>query len=290
VVTITAALAGLVPRAALAADRITAAACIEANEAAGPLKQAGKLREARASLRLCSSDSCPIAVRKDCIAGATQLDVDVPTITFSVQGPDGNDLATVTVKLDGQLLLDHLDGKAVDVDPGSHVFRFEAPGLPPIEKTIVVSQGVKNRQEQVTLGEPRRPVVAVVVPPPPPTPPQQSKLRSNGILVAGGGLIALAGGAVAGLVATLEWSAAKDACGSKFPATCTNPSLASSDRSATVTAGTVADIALGVGGVALVTGAAMILLAPAPGSQTSGLQLAPMIGPSATGLTLGGSF
>jgi hypothetical protein len=282
VVMLTAALAGLVPLQALAADRVTSAACIEANEAAGPLKQSGKLREARASLRLCSSDSCPIAVRKDCIAGATQLDVDVPTITFSVQGPDGNDLSAVTVKLDGQPLLDHLDGKAVDVDPGSHVFRFETAGLPAVEKTIVVSQGVKNRQEQVTLGEPKRPV-PVVVPPPQRPPAPQSRLRSNGILVAGGGLIVLAGGAVAGLVATLEWSAAKDACGSKFPATCTNPSLAASDRSATVTAGTVADIALGIG-------AAMVLLAPAPGAQTTGLRLTPVIGPTTTGLMLGGSF
>jgi hypothetical protein len=239
---------------------------------------------------LCSSDSCPIAVRKDCIAGATQLDVDVPTITFSVQGPDGNDLSAVTVKLDGQPLLDHLDGKAVDVDPGSHVFRFEAPGLPAVEKTIVLSQGVKNRQEQLMLGEPKHPVVPVVVPPPPPPPVRQSKLRTDGILVAGGGLIVLAGGAIAGLVATLEWSAAKDACGAKFPDACMNPSLASSDRSATVTAGTVADIALGVGGVALVTGAAMILLAPAPGAQTAGLRLTPVIGPTSTGLMVGGSF
>jgi hypothetical protein len=282
------------PATALAADKVTAAACIEANEQAGPLRHAGKLREARASLRLCSAEACPIVVRKDCLAGAAQADADVPTITFSVQGPDGNDLTAVTVTLDGQPLVDRLDGKAVDVDPGEHVFRFEAAGLPPVEKHLVVTQGQKNRQERVQLGAmPAGATPGSVV-----DKPKPSSQRTTGIIVGGVGLGVGVAGVVAGLVATAEWSAAKTACGAKnFPATCANPAAASSDRSATVAASDVADIGIGLGAAALVTGIVMVVLAPPPDrgrpSTSGGLTVGPLVGGGAggaNGVLLQGSF
>lgn len=273
---------------ASATGSVTAATCIEANEQAGPLRHAGKLREARASLRLCSTESCPIAVRKDCIAGAAQADADVPTIAFSVQGPDGNDLTTVSITLDGQPLIDRLDGKAVDVDPGEHVFRFAAPGVPPVEKRIVVIQGQKNREERVQLGAPK---LAVAVPATQKLEP--SRQRSTGIIVGGAGLALLAGGTIAGIVAAFEWSATKSDCGGSV-SSCTNANGASSAHSATITSSTVADIALGLGGVAFVTGVVMVVLAPPPGRATSAssatLRVAPQLGPGANGLVLQGSF
>jgi hypothetical protein len=282
-------LAGRSPLA-FANEKVTAAACVDANEQAGPLRHAGKLREARASLRLCSAESCPVAVRKDCIAAAAQADADVPTITFSVQGPRGDDLTAVVVTLDGQPLVDRLDGKAVDVDPGEHLFRFETAGLPPVEKRIVVIQGQKNRQEKVQLGE-LAPVAPVVLLSPVQREPPPDRQRTRGLVVGGVGLGLLAVGGASGLVAALEWSAAKSACGAQFPVSCAQAATASSDRSATVAASTVADVALGVGGAALITGAVMVLLAPPPGAVRSGsLTAVPQLGPNAGGILLQGRF
>ncbi len=290
-------------RPARAADKATAATCIQANEEAGPLRRAGKLREARARLRLCSAESCPLAVRKDCLAGAAQADLEVPTVGFSVQGPDGNDLSAVTVSIDGQPLVTKLDGKAIDVDPGPHVFRFEAVGQAPVEKTLVIVEGEKNRRERIQVGTPIAPpaVVTPVKVPAAPTlvsaPPNPR--RALGLGVGGAGLGLLAAGAAAGLVATLEWSAAKNACGPTFPVHCSDGTTATSNRSATVVAGAVADVALGLGAVAVVTGAVLVLLPPPPssregvsprGAPSARLTLAPQFGPTAGGFLLRGTF
>jgi hypothetical protein len=284
-----------VPGPARAVDQV-AAACIRANEQAGPLRRAGKLRDARDQLRLCSAATCPVAVRKDCVTGAAQADADVPTVVFSVQDPDGNDLSAVTVRLDGQSLADKLDGKALDVDPGEHVFRFESAGHPTVEKRFVIVEGEKNRHERVMLGEPK-PAPVVVAPGPPAataTPPAtESRRRKVGLAIGGGGLVLLVGGGVSALVATLEWNAAKNQCGPTFPVSCKNQAAANSDRSATAVTSTIADIALGAGAAALVTGAVLVIWAPAPGhdgTDAARLTLAPEVGPSASGLLLRGSF
>jgi hypothetical protein len=273
----------------------TAATCVAANEEAGPLRRAGKLRDARARLRFCSAPSCPGAVQKDCIAGAAQMDADVPTVALSVQDRDGNDLSAVRVSLDGQPLVEKLDGKAIDVDPGEHLFTFESAGQPTVERRIVIVEGEKNRRERVMMGEPKAapasapPRVTVVLAPPPPSNPQ----RTAGLVVGGGGFVVGGVGAVFGLVATLQWNAAKNACGSTFPQSCAQIPAANADRTASLRAGYVADVLLAVGGAAVVTGISLVLLAPTPGqvpTASAGLSVAPSVGPGSGGLTLRGRF
>jgi hypothetical protein len=284
-------------RQAWAADKVTAASCVQANEQASTLRASGKLRDARTQLRLCSAQGCPAAVRKDCIAGAAQADADVPTVAFAVQDADGNDLSAVTVSLDGQPLADKLDGKAIDVDPGEHLFRFESAGQPTVEKRLVIVEGEKNRRERITMGEPKpAPVVAVVPVAPPPVVHRQppNKVKSAGLVVGATGLGLLAVGGLSGLLATLDWSAAKNACGPTYPLSCRDQPTANSDHKSTEVAGAVADIALGVGAVALVTGGVMILW-PAPegdrvGAARPTLTVAPQVGAGTGGVLLRGSF
>jgi hypothetical protein len=285
-----------VGRTAHAADAVTPATCVAANEEAGPLRRAGKLREARARLRLCSAQSCPVAVRKDCVAGAAQTDNDLPTVAFSVQDPDGNDLTAVRISLDGQPLAESLDGKALDVDPGEHVFRFESVGLPTVEKHLVIVEGEKNRRERVQLGQPKAPAVVappqvtVVMKPPPASNPE----RTAGLVVGGSGIILGGLGAVFGLVATLEWTSAKNACGPGFPATCSEIPAANADRAASLRAGYVADVLLPLGGAALITGITLVLLAPTPvptaSTASTHFSLTPSFGPGSYGLALHGAF
>jgi hypothetical protein len=285
-------------RVVRADDAVTPASCVAANEAAGPLRRAGKLREARARLRFCSAQSCPGVVRKDCVAGAAQADADVPTIAFSVHDADGNDLSAVHVSLDGQPLAERLDGTALEVDPGEHLFKFESPAMPTVEKRLVIVEGEKNRHERVQMGEPKAVVVVGPRPTPfapaAPAPPALSNDRRNvGFAVGGAGLVLLAAGGASGLVATLKWGDAKDACGPTFPVSCANKSGAASDRSTALTTSTLADIGLAVGGVALVAGAVIVLTAPPPGprdARSATLTLAPQVGPQANGVLLMGTF
>ena len=303
VVVASAALTLALPRVGRAAGP-TVPECVDANERSGPLGQAGKLREARASLLRCSAPSCPTAVRDDCISGAMRLERAIPTIVFVAKDGAGNEVTSVSVTMDGQPFADKLDGKALDVDPGEHVFRFTASGVPAIEKRIVLHAGEKNRHEQISLAAPN---ASVSVPPPstpsmPPStplstspPPAEPKTttalgpqRTVAIVVAGAGVVGLGRGTVFGLKAHSDWDQAKSDCG----AVCAPTSKAQSEADDAHREATVANVAFGLGAASLVTGVVLWVLSPTtesarePAKQSA--RVAPWIAPGISGLAFTG--
>ncbi len=249
------------------ADEPTPQTCIAQNEQAGPLRRAGKLREARALFRQCSVAGCPDLVRNDCVMSATQLDAAIPSIVFAAQDGAGNDLTVVSVTMDGARLADRLDGTAIEVDPGEHQFRLEAAGQPPVEKRIVVIEGEKNRRERVVIGPVPPPAPASLAPPRATVGATEVGSRRTWALVLGGAGIAGMGlGAVTGLLAMSSWSQVKNDCGPSYPASCQNTAQATADRSSTMTTGTISTVAFIAGGAALAAGAILYLTAaPQPG-------------------------
>jgi hypothetical protein len=141
----------------------TTAGCLTAAETSLALRNQRRLREARAQLLVCSAPSCPADVRTECIRRVTELNQAIPTVVFEAKDPAGNDLSDVKVTMDGQPLADRLDGPALTIDPGVHVFVFEAPGQPPVQKKFVIREGDRERRERVTLGSVPASVPAVVV-------------------------------------------------------------------------------------------------------------------------------
>ena len=121
--------------------------CIAANGSAQDLRRAGKLREAREKLAVCVSESCPGPVREDCAQRLAEVDQAMPSIVFEAKDGAGNDVASVTVTMDGQRV--DKPGMPVQADPGEHRFVFEAEGMPRTEKTIVVREGERERHERV---------------------------------------------------------------------------------------------------------------------------------------------
>jgi hypothetical protein len=132
------------------ADDPSKEACIAASERADQLRRGGKLQGARADLLVCIAKSCPRIVRDDCMEQLDALDKAIPTIVFTAK--DGEvDMAAVSVTMDGAPLADRIDGTPLSVDPGEHTFEFTAEGRPKITKKLVISEGVKNRQELVVF-------------------------------------------------------------------------------------------------------------------------------------------
>jgi hypothetical protein len=143
----------------------TKEACIEANERAQDLKTNGKLQSARVAILVCMDNACPKPVREDCARLFEEVNKAQPSIVFEAKDGNGNDLSNVRIWMDGFPLVDRLDGKAINIDPGPHRFRFETSGADPVEKTFIIREGEKSRIEKVVLGQAR------VAPPPPPPPP-----------------------------------------------------------------------------------------------------------------------
>jgi hypothetical protein len=142
--------------------------CINANESSLAARTDHKLRQARAQSLMCAADSCPAEMRDKCKQRLEELNRAIPTIVFAVQDASGADLGGVKVTMDGQLIADRLEGTAISLDPGEHKFTFEVAGQAPIERTIILREGEKDRRERIVVGQPAGTPETT---PPPGTPP-----------------------------------------------------------------------------------------------------------------------
>jgi hypothetical protein len=89
----------------------------------------------------------------------------LPSVVFAAHTPQG-DVLDVRVSVDGTGVTTHLDGMAMEIDPGVHKIRFELADRPPIEMTVVLVEGQKNRVVEATWRDEPPPAPA----PAPPTP------------------------------------------------------------------------------------------------------------------------
>jgi hypothetical protein len=131
-----------------------AAACIAALDNAQGSRASRKLLDARTSYVACSHEACPDMVRDDCSKGLREVDEALPTLVLSAS-VDGKDATDASVILDGERLTQGLDGRAIPVDPGPHLARFERPGSAVVEVKVVAREGEKNRLVNGTFVVPR---------------------------------------------------------------------------------------------------------------------------------------
>jgi hypothetical protein len=264
--------------------------CVDANGAGQELRRIGKLSAAREQLSSCASASCPAIVRDDCARRLDELEKVQPTIAFQVKDASGADRSDVRVTMDGNLLTERLDGSALPVDMGEHVFRFEVAGQPPVTRTLILTEGEKSRRERVSLGtaastKPASGTLPQTSPPSqdgstPPTSDTDTAMSRDGArqtqkilgLVAGGVGIASAGVGVAfGVIASSQWSSAQRECPTRSE--CVPKAM--STRNDAVASATVSTVSFIAGGILVATGVTLFLTAPKANQATVGLTLTP---------------
>jgi hypothetical protein len=161
----------LIGRQALAAEPTTAE-CLTAHEDSVTLIRNRQLRATRAKLAICSSWSCPAEIRAECLRRVPEIDLSMPTVVFEARDTAGTNLVAVTVKVDGEILAQRLQGSALAIDPGEHTFTFEVAGRPSVEKHLLILEGEKLRRERVEFE-----AIAVPKPAPPPPPVTPAKVE-----------------------------------------------------------------------------------------------------------------
>jgi hypothetical protein len=147
----------LAARTARAADDGVKERCLSAYVEAQRLRDAGRLLESRTPLARCANDPCPQALQPDCSRWLADVDRVVPSVVFDVRDAGGGEITDVRVYVDGRPLLERLDGRPIDVNPGEHVFRFEPSGRAALERRVVVRAGEKARSIAVALPAPAEP-------------------------------------------------------------------------------------------------------------------------------------
>jgi hypothetical protein len=287
--------------AARAADaRDTKKECVAASEEAQLLGIKKQLVAERAQLLLCARAECPSVVKHDCEGWLAEVDANLPSVVLDAKDSSGHDVGDVRVQVDGRPLVDHLDGKAVSLDVGQHVFRFERSGEVAVEQTVIVHEGEKNRLIVAAFGAVPQaategpPAASPAAPPSaPPSPSQASSVSSplpEGLpasshwsvptatwILGGVGLVAL-GFATFFEVEQLNTynSDLNNGCG---PSGCTD-----ADKQPIQNERIAAGISLGVGVAALAVGAIVLFTSNPQGPKSdSGLRFG--VSPTRTGAT-----
>ncbi|MFO0550051.1 MAG: hypothetical protein U0271_16770 [Polyangiaceae bacterium] len=130
----------------------SADACVDAYEEGQRQRAAGALGRARAEFEICAESTCPDLTKGDCTTWLAEVDASLPTITLVVTDEAGADVADVRVSIDGALVAERLDGKAIPIDPGPHELTLERAGSPAKKVSIVAREGEGNRRVEVKLG------------------------------------------------------------------------------------------------------------------------------------------
>jgi hypothetical protein len=281
--TLLVAILALIPESRAFATEPSVAECLSASNASADLRRDHKLRGARKELLTCVSASCPAVVRDECNKRLSQVTGELPSVVFEVKDGNGHELSAVRITMDGEVVADHLDGSAIDLDPGEHGFTFETSGQPPFTERIVVHEGDKNRLEVAVISSPSPSSLHL---PPPPTPPpangDQAKPGGSGMwtvgLVAGGvGIAGLVVGGVFGGLAFRSWGLVNGDCPSHMACS----SQAFDNRNHAVAFSTVSDVGFIAGGVLVALGVTLALTAPRGPTPALKAQL----GPCWTGVT-----
>jgi hypothetical protein len=127
--------------------------CIEAHANGQVARGQGGLLQARSYFHSCAAESCPQIIRDDCAKFGAEIEALLPTVVVVARSTSGQDLAGGTVKIDGSAQGLPVDGRAIFVDPGSHVFK------------VITRDGAEaSVTTSIGASEKNRPVV--VVPPP----------------------------------------------------------------------------------------------------------------------------
>lgn len=242
----------------LAAD--TRKACLDATEKGQSLRDDGKLSAAREQFAACASDKCPAVIAKECTSWLQKLTDDQPTIAFRAKDSAGKDVIDAQVLVDGTSVTDTIDGKAVNVDPGVHTFKYVHAGSPDVEEKVVVRVGEKNRFVDITFTT-TAPTVATTT-----QPVADEKTSRSGFHVP---VLAWVTGAVGlaafGAMAGLAVSASGDE--SSLRTSCA-PNCAQGDVDAIQTKLVLANVAMGVGIVGLGVALTSVIVANVGGSST----------------------
>jgi hypothetical protein len=280
------------------------AECIAHNEKSLDLRKQGRLLDSRRELAACSAAPCPEAIQQACRARMTEVNAAIPSIVWDVRDAAGQDLIDAQLWIDGQPA-GTVGVAARQLDPGRHVFRFEATGRREAERTIVLREGDRDHRESVVLGGPASPAAPVAsapdAPPPIRTPEAATarsepvengaapsggsggdSLRTAGWLVGGAGVVTMVVGGALGLVAKSSYDGASGCTGT----TCNQGGFDA--RSSARTMGDVATVVFVAGAATTAVGIVLWIVGPSVRRTASGPRL--QVGLTPGGVVAGGSY
>lgn len=203
-------------------------------------------------------------------------------------------LPTLQVKRNGQPLTLAMVGSPLPVDPGLQTVEVTLPGKQPWvgQMNIASAPGTTRFPVPMLADAGAAPPVGGAPPPRPADTSRGNGQRIAGVVVGSVGLAGLVVGAVFGglAISTVGDIEDRQLCDPGTPLRCSQEGLDLQDD-ANLQAN-VSNVALAVGGAALVTGVVVFFTAPRvkPAPRTAAVELTPIVGPERAALVVRGAF
>jgi hypothetical protein len=121
------------------------ATCAAAYEQAQKDRLDARLRLAHEQLLVCAHVTCPSVVAKDCRVWRNEVEAQMASVTVVARDARGAEVRDLKMFVDGELILEELDGKPIFLDAGSHELRYERHGALPVEQRIKLAPGERDR-------------------------------------------------------------------------------------------------------------------------------------------------
>lgn len=225
----------------------------------------------------CANPACGEALFQECTKLYTELQGAIPSVVFGARDRNGNELTDVRVSVDGQPFAEQLDGKPVQLDPGSHTFLFSSSDYPPVERQAVIRAGERFRPVVVTLDKPEAAPVAAPQPastgaqttPPPPENSGPRTIPITSYVLGGVGIAAVGVGVWMRVQGKADYDELKDNCA---------PTCPNSDVDTVKREYLISNVAFGVGAAALIGAVATYFALPRSSSAETAFTVAPTRG------------
>ncbi|HYQ03424.1 MAG TPA: hypothetical protein VER96_32340 [Polyangiaceae bacterium] len=215
-------------------------ACIEAHAAGQLERDAGRLLSAKEHFMACTATACPAMIRRECVALGESVVAMTPSVVLIAQDADGRAIEGSRATIDGQRAVPQLDGRPLELDPGTHRFALTLQDGRSQLLTATLSSGEKYRRIVASFAPPSNALETL-----PPEPEAASRGRNPLAYVFGG----------VGLVALGAWGVyALDGRNKQNELERCAPHCQASDVDAMRKSYVIADVLLGVSIVSLGTG------------------------------------
>lgn len=247
-------------------------ACMRGFEQGQSLRRDGKLVEARENLIACAREMCSKVVAVKCEEWLGEVADEIPSVVVVAKTGGGKDIISAELRIDGESVASELDGRPIELDPGSHQLELTVAGTKKTDK-ILLSEGEKARRVEFVVGPATAPV------PVPSTPGEGSAISPLVFAGFGLALVGVVAGSVTGAMSLSTAAELRDIC----PANrCSAEQQADFDSGETLAhISTVSFVLAGAGAAVGVVGLVM-----STGSQEPAVSLRL----SPTGALLGGRF
>jgi hypothetical protein len=123
---------------------------MEAYKGAEKAEQDNHLREAHDLLRGCAKRKCGAFLYQQCGQRWVKLGKEIPSVVLAATDQGGKSLIDVQVTVDNEPFAQRLDGRPLQVDPGSHEFAFKGDKGTASQK-VVIGRGDHNRPITASL-------------------------------------------------------------------------------------------------------------------------------------------